>query len=194
MGKWAVIYSSVTGNTKKIAEAMAEAVGKDCDVFRVQEAPEDVSDYDVVLLGYWLRLGAPDPLMLKYLPKVHGTRVCFFQTHGTDPTSEHAVTSFARAGYQLGADCEILGTFGCRGKINPAMLAKRKNAGPDDPHGGPQSMERWKLASTHPDAQDIADAKDLVDRMKHKMAMRERFLAKKAAKLAALRQKKTDKD
>ena len=55
-------------------------------------------------------------------------------------------------------------------------------------------MERWKLASTHPDAQDIADAKDLVDRMKHKMAMRERFLAKKAAKLAALRQKKTDKD
>ena len=97
MGKWAVIYSSVTGNTKKIAEAMAEAVGADCDVFRVQEAPEDVSDYDVVLLGYWLRLGAPDPLMLKYLPKVHGTRVCFFQTHGTDPTSEHAVTSFARA-------------------------------------------------------------------------------------------------
>lgn len=194
MGKWAVIYSSVTGNTKKIAEAMAEAVGKDCDVFRVQEAPEDVSDYDVVLLGYWLRLGAPDPLMLKYLPKVHGTRVCFFQTHGTDPTSEHAVTSFARAGYQLGADCEILGTFGCRGKINPAMLAKRKNAGPDDPHGGPKSMERWKLASTHPDAQDIADAKDLVDRMKHKMAMRERFLAKKAGKLAALRQKKTDKD
>ena len=76
MGKWAVIYSSVTGNTKKIAEAMAEALGADCDVFRVQEAPEDVSDYDVVLLGYWLRLGAPDPLMLKYLLKVHGTRVC----------------------------------------------------------------------------------------------------------------------
>ena len=95
-----------------------------------------------------------------------------------------------RAGYNLGPGCTILGTFGCRGKINPAMLAKRKNAGPDDPHGGPKSMERWKLASTHPDAQDIADAKDLVDRMKHKMAMRERFLAKKAAKLAALRQKR----
>ena len=43
-------------------------------------------------------------------------------------------------------------------------------------------------------AQDIADAKDLVDRMKHKMVMRDRFLAKKAAKMAALQQKKTDKD
>lgn len=196
MKKWAIIYSSVTGNTKQIADAMAEAdmLQGNVDVFRVQDAPSDLAQYEVVLLGYWLRLGAPDPLMLRYLPTVHDARVCFFQTHGTSPTSEHAVTSFARAGYHLGANCEILGTFGCRGKINPAMLAKRKNAGPDDPHGGPQSMERWKLASTHPDAQDIADAKDLVDRMKHKMAMRERFLAKKAAKLAELQQKKKDKD
>lgn len=193
MGKWAVIYSSVTGNTRTIAEAIAEQAG-DADVFRVQDAPEDLSGYDVVALGYWLRLGQPDPLMLKYLPKVRDAQVVFFQTHGTSPTSEHAITSFARAGYNLGPGCTILGTFGCRGKINPAMLAKRKNAGPDDPHGGPKSMERWKLASTHPDAQVIADAKDLVDRMEHKMAMRERFLAKKAGKLAALRQKKTDKD
>ena len=193
MGKWAVIYSSVTGNTRTIAEAIAEQAG-DADVFRVQEAPEDLSGYEVVALGYWLRLGQPDPLMLKYLPKVHDAQVVFFQTHGTAPTSEHAITSFARAGYNLGPGCTILGTFGCRGKINPAMLAKRKNAGPDDPHGGPKSMERWKLASTHPDAQDIADAKDLVDRMKHKMVMRDRFLAKKAAKMAALQQKKTDRE
>ena len=149
MGKWAVIYSSVTGNTRTIAEAIAEQAG-DADVFRVQEAPEDLSGYEVVALGYWLRLGQPDPLMLKYLPKVHDAQVVFFQTHGTAPTSEHAITSFARAGYNLGPGCTILGTFGCRGKINPAMLAKRKNAGPDDPHGGPKSMERWKLASTHP--------------------------------------------
>ena len=177
MGKWAVIYSSVTGNTRTIAEAIAEQAG-DADVFRVQEAPEDLSGYEVVALGYWLRLGQPDPLMLKYLPKGHDAQVVFFQT------------SFARAGYNLGPGCTILGTFGCRGKINPAMLAKRKNAGPDDPHGGPKSMERWKLASTHPDAQDIADAKDLVDRMKHKMVMRDRFLAKKAAKMAELAKKK----
>lgn len=189
MGKWAVIYSSVTGNTRTIAEAIAEQAG-DADVFRVQDAPEDLSGYEVVALGYWLRLGQPDPLMLKYLPKVHDAQVVFFQTHGTAPTSEHAITSFARAGYNLGPGCTILGTFGCRGKINPAMLAKRKNAGPDDPHGGPKSIERWKLASTHPDAQDIADAKDLVDRMKHKMVMRDRFLAKKAAKMAELAKKK----
>lgn len=50
MGKWAVIYSSVTGNTKKIAEAIAEQAG-DADIFRVQDAPEDLSGYEVVAIG-----------------------------------------------------------------------------------------------------------------------------------------------
>ncbi|MCI6085780.1 MAG: flavodoxin family protein [Selenomonas sp.] len=187
MKKWAIIYSSVTGNTKQIADAMAEAdmLQGNVDVFRVQDAPSDLAQYEVVLLGYWLRLGAPDPLMLRYLPTVHDARVCFFQTHGTSPTSEHAVTSFARAGYHLGANCEILGTFGCRGKINPKMLEHRKNAGPNDPHGGPQSEERWRLASTHPDAQDFADAKAFVAAMQHKLALKEKYLAAKAAKAAA---------
>ena len=113
--------------------------------------------------------------MLRYLPQVQGRNVVFFQTHGTSPTSEHAITSFARAGYHLGPDCEILGTFGCRGKINPAMLEKRKNAGPDDPHGGAKSMERWKLASTHPDAEDEQHAREFVQQMKRKLVQRERF-------------------
>lgn len=191
MTKWAVIYSSVTGNTRQIAEAIAEQAGE-ADVFRVQDAPLDVSGYDVVALGYWLRLGQPDPLMLKYLPSVQNVRVCFFQTHGTSPTSEHAITSFARAGYFLGDGCEILGTFGCRGKINPAMQKKRAQAGPDDPHGGAKSVERWRLASTHPDEQDLADAKEFVQRMEHKLILKERFLAKQAAKRKALQRNKSN--
>ena len=69
------------------------------------------------------------------------------------------------------------------------MLEKRKNSGPDDPHGGPKSAERWKLAASHPDADDIAAAGAFVEQMKHKLVMKSRFEAKKAAKLAALQQK-----
>lgn len=184
LAKWAVIYSSVTGNTKQIAEAIAkeaEHVAESCDLFRVQDAPADVSGYEVVFLGYWLRLGAPDPQMLQYLPHVTGTKVCLFQTHGTAPTSEHAITSFARAGYLLGPDCEILGTYGCRGKINPALFKRRTDLGPDDPHSGPDSVKRWQLAATHPDTQDLDDAAYFVQGMAKKLAMKKRFLARKAA-------------
>ncbi len=177
MGKWAVIYSSVTGNTKLVAEKLAEAAGE-AELFPVDRAPEDFSDYEVVALGYWLRLGAPDPRMLKYMPGVHDARVVLFQTHGTNAGSEHAVTAFARAGYLLGENCEILGTFGCQGKINPAMIEKRKNAGPDDPHGGPKAMERWKSAASHPDEQDLAAAADFVAQMKRKLVLRQKYLEK----------------
>lgn len=53
-----MIYSSVTGNTKQIAEAIA-GQADEADLFRVQDAPEDLSGYDVVAVGYWLRLGRP---------------------------------------------------------------------------------------------------------------------------------------
>ena len=185
MSKWAVIYSSVTGNTKMVAEAIAGAA-EDADIFRVQDAPVDLSAYDIVAIGYWLRLGQPDPLTLKYLAKVQDSKVVFFQTHGAEPTSEHAITSFARAGYNLGPGCEILGTFGCQGKINPALLEKRKHAGADDPHGGAESQKRWQQAASHPDEQDLSDARDLVTRMERKLELKKKFLAKQAAKLAAL--------
>ena len=133
MGKWLVVYSSVTGNTKKVAEAMAQAA-KEADLFSVDEVPEDLSGYEVVLAGYWLRRGGPDPKMARFLPRVAGRQVVFFQTHGTMPGTEHAVTAFARAALLLGEGCSILGTFSCQGKINPVLIKKRKKAGPEDPH------------------------------------------------------------
>ena len=179
MSKWAVIYSSITGNTKMIADEIARAAG-DADIFPVQDAPEDLSGYDIVALGYWLRLGGPDPKMLSFLPRIHDANVVFFQTHGTEPGSEHAVTAFARAAYLLGDGCEILGTFGCQGKINPALIEKRKNAGPDDPHRGAAAMERWKNAATHPDTEDLRNAADFVAKMERKLGLRQKYLLKKA--------------
>ena len=173
MRKWVVIYSSVTGNTKEIAAEIAAEAG--AEMFRVQDAPADLSGYDVAALGYWLRRGGPDDLMRTYLPRIMGTRVVLFQTHGTDVGSEHAVTSFARAAYLLGADCEILGTFSVQGRLAPALIARRKKSDPDDTHMSPAAQERWQRAASHPDADDRAAARAFVHKMEHKMDLLEKF-------------------
>ncbi|BEU87021.1 flavodoxin family protein [Selenomonas sp. TAMA-11512] len=182
MSKWCVIYSSVTGNTKMIAEAIAEEAG--ADIFKVQEAPEDLSAYDIIAVGYWLRLGQPDPMMMPYLPKIRNKPVVLFQTHGTEPTTEHAITSFARAGHMLGEGCDILGTFGSQGKVNPKLLEKRVkvNTDPDDPHQSKENRERRAKAATHPDAEDIANARALVAKMEKKKLQREKYAAMRAVK------------
>ena len=152
-----------------IAEHIAKAAG-DADIFPIADLPDDLSSYEVVAIGYWLRLGGPDPKTMSFLPKVHDAKVVLFQTHGADPGSEHAVTAFARAAYLLGENCEILGTFGCQGKINPALLERRKHSDPDDPHVGEKAQQRWKRAATHPNEEDLAAAAEFVAQMKRKLA------------------------
>ena len=173
MRKWAVIYSSTTGNTKAIAEEIAGTAG--ADIFRVQDAPTDLSAYEVIALGYWLRRGGPDDLMKAYLPRVANARIVLFQTHGADVGSEHAVTSFARAAYLLGTDCEILGTFSAQGKLAPALIARRKKSGTDDTHNSPAAQERWLRAADHPNEEDLAAARAFVGKMEHKLDLLEKF-------------------
>ena len=180
MGKWLVVYSSVTGNTKKVAEAMAQAA-KEADLFSVDEVPEDLSGYEVVLAGYWLRRGGPDPKMARFLPRVAGRQVVFFQTHGTMPGTEHAVTAFARAALLLGEGCSILGTFSCQGKINPVLIEKRKKAGPEDPHANSaENAARWAAAANHPDTRDLQAAADFVQGLYRKLLLRARFAEKQS--------------
>lgn len=169
MGKWLVIYSSVTGNTKCVAEAMAEKM-QDADVFSVDKVPEDFSMYEVVVIGYWLRRGTPDERTQAFLPTIHDKAVALFETHGAQPYSEHTITAFARAAYLLGEGCNILGTFACQGKINPALIAMRKRGGADDPHANTEeNAARWALAAGHPNEVDLAAAADFAGRLYQKL-------------------------
>lgn len=168
MCKWGVFYSSITGNTKQIAEQIAAAAG-DADILALEKMPEDLSAYEVVALGYWLKRGGPDPQMTRILPQIKNATVVLFETHGADVGSEHAITAFARAAYLLGSGCKILGTFSCQGKINPVLIERRKNTSPGDPHGGAEARERWQRAANHPNEDDLAAAADFVAKMKHKL-------------------------
>ena len=173
MDKWAVIYSSVTGNTKRVAEAIAESAAG--DLFNVKDNLPNLGDYEIIALGYWLKRGGPDPLMKNFLPTVSNAHVVLFETHGADNNSEHAVTAFARAAYLLGAGCDILGTFDCQGRVNPALIEKRKAAGINEPHNSVDSVERWERASTHPDEDDLKRAAEFVEQINRKLILRQQF-------------------
>ena len=77
--KSCIIYSSVTGNTRKVAEALAAASGAPC--FPVREAP-DPDDYDLLALGFWVRLGQADARAQGYMRRVLGKKVFFSEPWG----------------------------------------------------------------------------------------------------------------
>ena len=50
--KVGIIYDSITGNTKKIAEAIYEEIKNKCDVI-IGDSTLDISNCDILFIGSW---------------------------------------------------------------------------------------------------------------------------------------------
>ena len=66
-----------------------------------------------------------------------------------------------------------MGTFGCQGKVNPALIEKRLKAGSDDPHSG--GIERWKRAAIHPNEEDFNAVAEFVTSINRKIILRKKY-------------------
>lgn len=66
--KGIVVYDSWTGNTKKVAEAIASE--NSFDIFKVNGAPTDLRQYDILLLGSPNIKAAPSKVTLEFMDKV----------------------------------------------------------------------------------------------------------------------------
>ena len=142
-----IVYSSRTGNTRRVAEHLAGQLGM--PLFSVSDAP-DSSAYDTYALGFWTLRGAPDPRMAAFMQTLHGKRVFFFGTMAAWPDSPHAAQCAARAAEILEAGCNaVLGHFLCQGRMDPAVFAKRRHP------KTPERLYRIRAAQSHPDADDL---------------------------------------
>lgn len=67
-----VVYSSKTGNTKKVALEIAQELN--CPAINVSETSDlatiSLKGFDLVFLGTWIRGGEPSPDMLKFLNQI----------------------------------------------------------------------------------------------------------------------------
>ncbi len=151
----AVVYATMTGNTKQVADALAAAVGVTAQ--NLADAPEVTAD--TVAVGYWVDKGLPNEDAAKFLRTLHGKRVFLFGTLGASPATPHAADCRKAARELVAADNTVIGEFLCQGAIAPALLAMFEKFPADHPHAPtPESRARWAAAASHPDADDLAAA------------------------------------
>lgn len=151
--KTLIVYSSKTGNTKKLAEAASDLIGGQKTLCPITEAP-DSDGFDLVVLGFWLQAGKPDPKASEYLAKVGGTALFLVATHGAAADSAHALNAMAHA-RTLAPSARIAGTFSCQGEVSPVFLEKARKKDPQPPWLGDAPT-----AVGHPDDTDIDHLKD----------------------------------
>jgi len=143
-----VVYSSQTGNTRKLAEAVFDALAGEKVLYPVDEAP-DPSGYDLIAVGFWLMKGKPDPKSSEYLGKIGEKPLFLFATHGAGAGSDHAINGMELA-KSLASESDIRGTYSCQGEVTPKILEKASKK-PEPPVWFADAPD----AAGHPDKSDI---------------------------------------
>jgi len=143
-----IVYSSQSGNTQKLAEAVYAVLPGEKDIMPVDKAPEP-EGYDCVAVGFWLQAGKPDPKAAAYLARVKDARLFLFATHGAAAESAHARNAMDHA-RSSAPEASIVGSFSCQGEVNPKVLEKIRAKVPPPPW-----IQDADGAVGHPDQEDI---------------------------------------
>ncbi len=147
-----VVYSSRTGNTRCVAEAVRDALHAvmpgGAELHPVESAPPP-DGFAFIALGFWVDKGRPDDKALGYMALVNGHKVGFFGTMGANTDSDHGRGVLTDTRARL-SENEILCEFLCLGKIDPAVVTAMNAHHPMTP----ERAARIETARTHPDEAD----------------------------------------
>lgn len=156
-----VIYSSLTGNTKQVAEAIASVLPEKTPCVSMSELASDIAAYDLVFAGFWVDKGTANKEARDVLGTLHNPHIALFATAGVPPHMEHAKQSLVNAAACLPEGVVPVDTFICQGKVDPKVIAMMYKMFPKG-HSHGQSADRdarHKQAAVHPNEDDCKAAK-----------------------------------
>ncbi len=148
-----VTYFTQTGNTEKVARAIYGAIGAQKEILPVDKV-KDPSGYDIIICGFPVHAHSV-PLSVEHFIKQipPGKKIALFATHGSLRGGELATTAIEHA-TSLASKLKVLGTFGCRGNVDPKIIETLVKK--------PEHRawaETAESAALHPDESDLEDAR-----------------------------------
>ncbi len=105
-----VLYSSETGRTKKLAEAVLSVLPANTDFLPMEEAPESFDDYDIVFAGIWFLNLKLDEKSRSLLPRLKAKKVALFATMHRDLFSDDISKNLRQAVEHLPEGVWVAGT------------------------------------------------------------------------------------
>lgn len=143
----AIICSSKTGNTEKLAQRARDVLG--------DAIVDSVADADTVLLGSWTDKGGLDPALSDALAALDGKRVFLFGTCGFGGSQAYYDRVLDRFQSALPEGVEVVGRFMCQGQMPPAVRERYVKMAEQDPTRFEPMIENFDRALGHPDVADL---------------------------------------
>lgn len=147
-----IIYSSLSGKTKRLAEAISAGI-TEADTWTLHNLKDEEPelDGDIILLGYWVDKGGPEKKMQEFMKKVSGKAVSIFCTLGFYADSAHANQS-VNAGIDIvKKNNTIIGSYVCNGALSEQIIEMFRKNGTQGTHSAsPENEIRWSIMASHP--------------------------------------------
>ena len=171
--KVAIIYKSLTGNTKLIAEAIQDAV-KNQELVYIGEPAENINA-DIYFVGSWIDKGSCTKEISAFLNTLNGKKIAVFATAGFGGSLEYYEMLFERIKAQISETNDILGKFFCQGKM-PMSVRDRYvsmlREHPDDKKLE-VNLQNFDEALSHPNEADLKETAEWVYEIVKKIEVKE---------------------
>ncbi len=165
-----ILFRSDTGNTRKIAYAMAEAIKDLCEVCDLSSIDTfDVSqlnNYDLLVLGSAIEGGVPYDSIEALINKSAKIppKVALFFTHLYK--AEESLRYLPDLKFELKKKgCMVISEFECYGSLNLSSEIFAKMTAPLDQNTKDKLIKQIEIARGHPNLTDLENAKNFAMRL-----------------------------
>ena len=157
--KEAVVYSSLTGNTKMLAETIRETRG---EVLYCGAPDSAALEAERLYVGFWTDKGTCDEAAGAFLEKLRDQEVFLVGTAGFGGDPAYFDKVLGRAREHLDSSVRVIGTFMCQGKmpiqVREKFLTLQSQGVPDMD----RRIANYDQALTHPDQADLEALKQAI--------------------------------
>ena len=161
--RYSIVFSSVTGNTRQLAEAIRESLPETgCDYFGLCSA--EALKSEMLYVGFWTDKGNADEASQALLKTLKNKKIFLFGTAGFGISETYFSRVLDNVRLSIDESNSIVGEYMCQGRM-PQSVRERYvalKAQPQHPTNIDALIENFDLALSHPDAADLDKLKKLV--------------------------------
>ena len=156
--KYAIVYSSITGNTKKLAETIKNKI-PEC---YFGKPSDEALSADTIFFGFWTGKNSCSAEVQSFIEKLSDKKLFIFGTAGYNNTKEYFEEILSNVKAHVPSSNTIIGTYMCQGKVSDAKQDAIKK---DNPEMYEAIKDKLEEAVQHPNDDDINALVSEIDKL-----------------------------
>ena len=157
--KYAIVYSSKTGNTKMLADVIQQTLVEK-DIIYFGQPDQKALQADQIYIGFWTDKGRCNDEIVDFLKTVENKNVFLYGTAGFGQDPAYFEKIIEKTKEYLKDSNVLIGTYMCQGKM-PMSVRARYEKMPHIPNIK-KLIENFDQALNHPNKEDLQQLKEKI--------------------------------